>query len=130
MSSAPDADLNRPHFLYRCFDRDGVLLYVGVAADVESRMFHHLHQCNVGKQPNGSLRRHMTTWTSEPHPTKLAARDAERRTIAAEAPLLNRQHNPRRFRKVGTATYGLVQPVHPISAQAFPELPRIERRAA
>lgn len=130
MSSLPDAELNRPHYVYRCFDSEGTLLYVGVAVSVEDRMFHHTHLCNSWKQPNGTIRRHMVRWTSEQYATKLAARDAERRAITTEAPLLNRQHNPKRFRKVGTATYGTVQPVHPITAQAFPNLPRLSADSA
>lgn len=132
MSSAPDAEINRPHSLYRCFDAAGALLYVGVARDVEDRMFHHLHACNAGKQPNGTLRTHMADYTVEVYPTKLAARDAERQAIATEGPLLNKQHNPRRFRKVKGAAYALVEPVHPLTAAAFPGLPRLaaEERAA
>lgn len=123
MSSAPDAVLEIPHYVYRCYAADNTLLYVGVAQDVESRLFHHLHSCNRGKQPNGTLRVHMARHEADLYPTKLAARQAERSSIAALAPLLNRQHNPTRFRKVNTATYGLVEPVHPLTAAAFPTLP-------
>lgn len=123
MSSAPDAVMNLPHYVYRCYAGD-VLLYVGVAQDVPSRMFHHLHPCNVGKQPNGSLQRHMTHHEAECFGTKVEARSAERAAIASEAPLLNKQHNPKRFRKAGQATYAAIEPVHPITAAAFPELPR------
>ena len=126
MSAAPDALLNVPHYVYRCYDQDGALLYVGVARNVEERMFHHLHPCNMGKQPNGTLRRHMARYEVESFATKLEARSAERSAIATEAPLLNRQHNPRRFRKAGTASYALVEPIHPLTAAAFPELPHIE----
>ena len=123
MSSLPDADLDRPHYLYRCY-ADDVLLYVGVAQDVPSRMFHHLHLCNAGKQPNGSLRRHMTRHTVERFDTKLDARAAERAAIEAEGPLLNRQHNPSRFRKASGGVYVALEPVHPITAAAFPEISR------
>lgn len=124
MSSAPDAELNRPHFLYRCFDAEGTLLYVGVTQDVEGRMFHHLHLCNAGKQPNDTLRRHMVRHSSEPFATKVEARAAERRAILNEGPLLNRQHNPSRFRKVAGGSFVAVEPVHPLIADAFPEMPR------
>lgn len=126
MSAAPDAVLAVPHFLYRCFDADGQLLYVGVARNVEDRLFHHTHFCNRGKQPNGSLRRHMVSHAAESYPTKVEARAAERRAITTEAPLLNRQHNPHRFRKVSPSTYGFVAPIHPISAAAFPGLPQLD----
>lgn len=125
MSSAPDAELNRPHSVYRCYAGD-VLLYVGVAQDVESRMFHQMHPCNFGKQPNRGLQRHMTRYESAQYATKVDARAAERRAIASEAPLLNRQHNAKRFRKVADGSYVALEPVHPITAEAFPELPRQE----
>jgi hypothetical protein len=118
MSSAPDATLAVPHYVYRCY-ADATLLYVGVARDVEARMFHHLHPCNIGKQPNGSLRRHMTHHEAVRYETKVEARAAERAAITAEGPLLNRQHNPSRFRKVAGGTYEAVAPVHPITAHAF-----------
>lgn len=118
MSSAPDATLAVPHYVYRCYAGD-TLLYVGVARDVETRMFHHLHPCNIGKQPNGSLRRHMTHHESVRYATKVEARAAERAAIESEGPLLNKQHNPSRFRKVAGGTYAAVEPVHPIIAAAF-----------
>ena len=34
-------------------------------------------------------------------------------------PLLNKQHNPLRFRKVAGGAYAAVEPVHPIIAVAF-----------
>jgi predicted GIY-YIG superfamily endonuclease len=117
MTDFRDADDPRPHFVYRCFDAAGQLLYVGCALDVEDRMFHHTHTCNIGKVPNGQLQRHMTSWTAEEHPDKATARAAERRTIAAEAPLLNRQHNPRRFARAADG-YVPVEPVHPLTAEA------------
>lgn len=130
MSSAPDATLDIPHFVYRCYSGDNTLLYIGVARDVEARIYHHLHECNRNKVPNGPLRRHMERYEATRFPTKLAARAEERRAIAAESPLLNRQHNPQRFRKVGTATYGLVAPVHPIVAEVFAGCPVIEQERA
>lgn len=131
MSSAPDATINKPHYVYRCFSADGELLYVGVARNVADRMFHHLQLCNSGKQPNGTLRRLMVRHESTCYPTKLEARTAERQAIATEAPLLNRQHNTLRFRKVQPGnSYGAIAPVHPITAEAFPELPVIHRAGA
>lgn len=119
MSAAPDATLAVPHSVYHCWSAAGDLLYVGVARDVEARMFHQLHPCNRGKQPNGTLRRLMSRYDAVEYPTKVAARQAEREAISTEAPLLNRQHNPKRFRKSVGNTYSLVEPVHPITADAF-----------
>ncbi len=129
MSTTVDATDQRPHLVYRCYGAGDVLLYVGVAQNVSDRLFHHMHQCNQFKQPNGTLQRHMVRHTAESFPTKALARDGERKAIREEAPLVNRQHNTRRFRKVNTSTYGLVEPVHPITAAAFPELPRIVQKA-
>jgi hypothetical protein len=132
MSSPPDAEVYGIHHVYRCYDREGQLLYVGCARDVEDRMYHHMQPCNMGKQPNGTLQRHLARWTSEAFPTKLAARAAERVAIAEGRPLLNKQHNPSRFRRVGVGGpagggdsrgYVLVEPVHPLTRWAFPELP-------
>jgi len=119
MSARPDVELDRPHYVYRCYSESGDLLYIGVAADLGSRMFHHLHPCNRGKQPNGTLRRLMTDYSAERFETKVAARVAEREAIRLGAPLLNKQHNPLRFRKVAGGTYEAVKPVHPITAAAF-----------
>ena len=114
---ATDAADLRPHSVYRCFNDAGDLLYVGCAHDVEERMDHQLHPCNAGKMPNGILRRHLCNYTVEEHPTKAAARDAERKAIRDEAPLLNWQHNPRRFRRVTGGDYAPVEPVHPLTAE-------------
>lgn len=119
MSAPTDAVLNVPHYLYRCFDNDGQLLYIGVARDVAGRMFHHLHACNIGKQPNGTLRRLMADYTAERYGTKVEARAAERAAIATEGPLLNKQHNPRRFRKNARGSYDAVEPIHPVTARAY-----------
>lgn len=128
MSSLPDAELNRPHSVYRCYAADGSLLYVGCAADVEGRMFHHLHLCNAWKQPNGTLRRHMARYDETRYPTKAEARAAERRAITTERPLLNKQHNPARFQRLPVgSTYALVEPVHPLTSAAFPDLLRVVR---
>lgn len=125
-----DEDVHLPHDVYRCFDAKGNLLYVGCGADVSSRMFHHLHACNVGKQPNSTLQALMDHYDAVTFPTKLEARSEERRAIATERPLLNKQHNPTRFRKVSPREYALVEPVHPITAHAFPDMRRVEQRKA
>ena len=130
MSSLPDATMAVPHYLYRCYGADDVLLYIGVARNVSDRMYHHLHMCNMGKQPNGTLRCHMVRYEVERFETKLEVRAAERHAIRTERPLVNRQHNVTRFRKVGTARYGLVEPAHPISVEAFPDSPRISQDVA
>jgi hypothetical protein len=119
MSTPRDSDNHGEHFVYRCFTEAGELLYVGCTNDVPGRMFHLLHACNRGKLPNGMLRRYMASHTATRYPTRLAARAAERVAIFTEAPLLNRQHNPKRFRKTSSSRYAFVAPVHPLTEEAF-----------
>lgn len=122
MSIDHEATNMRPSSVYRCYGPDDVLLYVGCAEDVPGRMYHLTHLCNAGKRPNGMLRRYMVRHTETVFPNRLAARAAEREAIRTEAPLLNKQHNPKRFRKVAGGSYALVAPVHPLTEEAFPEL--------
>ena len=126
MTTLRDEEVNYPHSVYRCYAADGSLLYVGCAADMALRMFHHLHRCNAWKQPNGTLRRHMAHWDAVEYRTKAEARAAERVAIANERPLLNKQHNPTRFQRIKGSSYALVEPVHPLTAGAFPDLLRLE----
>lgn len=122
MSMIPDALDERAHYVYRCYTATDELLYVGCAINVADRMWHHLHACNIGKQPNSSLRRHHARVEFDQYPNRAEAREAERQTIRDLGPLLNRQHNPKRFRKVRGGAYVFVGEVHPITAAAFPEL--------
>lgn len=79
-----------PHFVYRLFDTDDQLLYIGATCDVETRLFHLLHPCNIGKVPGLTAervaRREVTKF-----PNRAAAFTAEKSAIKAEHPLLNRQ---------------------------------------
>jgi predicted GIY-YIG superfamily endonuclease len=122
MSTPRDAENRGEHYVYRCFTERGELLYVGCTNDVPERMWHLLHPCNRGKLPNGMLRRYMATHTATEYPSRLAARAAEREAIRTEAPLLNRQHNPKRFRKATGGRYELVAPVHPLTEEAFGDI--------
>lgn len=94
-----DCEVNYPHSVYRIYDEDDVLMYVGVARDVTHRVYMHEAAAQsswASTQMVGCIAR----WTTEEHPTKAAAREAERRAIETEAPLYNRQHNPKRWRRV------------------------------
>lgn len=88
----------RPHFVYRIYSADDVLLYIGCAYDVEQRIY--MHKATYTMVDAFLIHRHYQRHTSEQHPTLRAARAAERAAITAEAPLLNRQHNPKRWRRV------------------------------
>lgn len=119
MSVPRDAENPGAHYVYRCYAADDTLLYVGCARDVEDRVWHHTHLCNVAKYPNGMLRRHMVRHTATAYPSRLDARAAERAAIQDEAPLFNKQHNPTRWRKGKGGGFSPVDPVHPLIAEAI-----------
>lgn len=80
----------RPHYVYRCYDADGRLLYIGCARDVVARM--DVHRSSWTNPASAALNMRMTRHTSERYPTKSAARQAEREAIYNEAPLFNHHH--------------------------------------
>jgi hypothetical protein len=97
-----------PHAVYRIFDAQDRLLYIGCTEDVDWRISQHRDIFNT--LPGGDLiSRSYARHTSEEYPNRLAARDAERAAIKAEAPWLNRHHNPTRWRRDGQ--YGAYVPV-------------------
>ena len=104
MSGTFDHEDSRPHSVYRCYDADDQLLYIGCAWDVDHRIWFHMQRSSQS-EVSWAVRRRMARYTSQEYPTKAAARSAEREAIANEAPLLNRQHNPRRFRKTPDGRY-------------------------
>lgn len=101
--------------VYRIFDHRDRLLYVGVAQDVEHRIYMHMATYTTP----GWLLIHKGNARHESveYPSRKAARAAEAKAIAAEKPWLNRQHNPSRWRRVA----GQYQPV---DAEAWAELER------
>jgi len=86
----PHADWHNDHehFVYRCFDVDGVLLYIGFTWDLRTRIGAH---CAPGR-PVGERLSYVSV---EKHPTRAAARAAERAAIESETPLFNVVHNVR-----------------------------------
>lgn len=84
----------KPHFLYRCYDSDGHLLYVGVTSDLRTRMREHLRGAPVGcVYPTALLPERMAFWTAERHPDRQSGFAAERAAIRAERPEMNIKHN-------------------------------------
>lgn len=106
MTYIKDADDGRTHYVYRAFTEDGELLYVGCARDVPARFFFH-----------GIVARHAAVVETEEFPDKASARAAERAAITEGAPLLNKQHNPKRFKAVQRAGFVAAEPIHPITAE-------------
>lgn len=67
--------------LYRHFDCDGKLLYVGVSLSAVARLAQH--------RDNSHWYRRIANMTTEWHPTRKAALDAERKAVRSENPECN-----------------------------------------
>lgn len=84
--------------VYRVFDATGELLYIGSTTDLAQRIYNHLHnRFSCGESV--ALRERIHSVEGEEFPTLEEARAAERLAIRAEAPLLNKHHNPTRWRQ-------------------------------
>lgn len=85
---APPAD---PTWLYRMFNRDGDLLYIGISNDPVLRLSQHANE-------KPWVKREVTKWEIEPtsYPSFAAALAAERKAIEAEHPRYNVVHNQRK----------------------------------
>lgn len=81
------------HYLYRCYDADDRLLYIGCTFDVVGRML--VHQSSWSNPVSRYLNLRMTRHEVQEPAIKgrVAARAAERDAIRSGAPLLNRAHN-------------------------------------
>lgn len=77
--------LEGPNVLYRHFDADGVLLYVGVSVKVLTR---------VNQHRGSDWFKRIAKITLEHHESRKSALDAERLAISNEGPLFNRQGKP------------------------------------
>lgn len=112
----PDSEKRNPHAVYRIFDAQDRVIYIGCAEDVETRV--HNHRAIFSRMPGADLiMRGYARHESEEYPNKTTARHAERAAIAAERPWLNRHHNPTRWRRDGQ--YGPYVPVDVESYVAF-----------
>lgn len=79
----------RPHYLYRCFDADDFLIYIGCTADVKKRMYNHRSSPRkASRWIKACMTRHTVTG---PFAGLEAARVAEREAIRTEEPLFNTQ---------------------------------------
>ena len=92
-------DYARRYYVYRIFDASDRLLYIGCTECVETRIY--MHRATYTMVDAFLIHRHYDHHTSELIGTSLAeARAAERKAIKEERPLLNRQHNPTRWRRI------------------------------
>jgi predicted GIY-YIG superfamily endonuclease len=94
---------DRPHWVYRFFDEAGSLLYIGMTEDFEKRL--SVHFCTgmpkwseVAGAEEIRARYHRHDLVE--YPDYFTAHAAEVEAIKSEAPELNRQHNPKRWRCV------------------------------
>lgn len=78
------------HYVYRCYDAAGLLLYIGCTHDVQARM--QVHAASWDNPASVVLNRRMTDVEVEEFPTFDEARAAEQAAIRDEAPLANLHH--------------------------------------
>lgn len=78
---------NRPHTLYRFYDRTNVLLYIGITVNLEERIKQHAGDKDWWPRVDRAATR------IEFHNSRSAALAAEREAIKAEQPLHNDAHN-------------------------------------
>lgn len=71
----------RPTFVYRCYDVDSRLLYVGCSVDPAFRI--------EGHRKSSWWADRLAYYETEEHPNRDAALDAERRAIYSERPACN-----------------------------------------
>lgn len=76
-----DALARAPHVVYRAFDKDGRLLYVGCTVNLDRRMSQHRSQA--------PWRDYIASVTTVGYPDKASARTAETRAIDTEGPFFN-----------------------------------------
>jgi excinuclease UvrABC nuclease subunit len=74
--------------IYRCYDADGSLLYIGSSINVEQRLEAH--------QSTSFWRCHVARVRLQIAPDELTARRLEAKAIRAENPRFNLQHRPPR----------------------------------
>ena len=77
------------HFVYKHWDKDGVLLYVGCCKDVGKRTLNH--------SSNAHWFDRISKITSEEFPTRKAGLKAEKKAIKKERPLFNIAQHPDRL---------------------------------
>lgn len=80
-----------PHYIYRCYDADGLLLYIGCTSHVANRMRQHRKDewAKASRWLQVSMARYEVD--ADVHPGKKYAHLVEACAIRDEAPLFNRQ---------------------------------------
>jgi excinuclease UvrABC nuclease subunit len=114
--------MTTPTDLYRAYDGDGRLLYVGISLNAFSRLVEH-------KRDSGWVEQ-MVTMTVERFPTREIAEWEERKAIKEHRPIWNRMHNsdkplaPRPINSVVTLIRWRDAPIHAdvVEAERLTEL--------
>lgn len=103
------------HVVYRLYDEAGALLYIGHTKNVEWRIRMHLRPVHRYASVGGAaeILERFHHYTFVVYETELESIEAERAAIFNEAPELNRQHNPKRWKFDGVGKKWL-----PVAAEA------------
>lgn len=73
-----------PHVVYRAYNADDLLVYVGITANWPVRLYNHMQTTRWWKHE--VARTELTSW-----PDRFVAIEAERRAIREERPVRNRR---------------------------------------
>jgi len=84
--------------VYRVYDRNGALLYIGSTREINARKA--IHMADRASHIAWPMQMCAHQWQTQEYPTYEEAKAAEVAAIKAEAPYLNRQHNPTRWHRV------------------------------
>lgn len=95
---------NRPTWVYRAWDAEGQMLYVGVTCSLWKRMARH--ECSGSDESRWTLLASRIEW--ERFETRTEALAVELATIKQERPRFNRQDNPGFSASYGQETRGQV----------------------
>lgn len=77
-------------YVYRLFDANDVLLYVGKTRDFNGRLTYHRRPWYTGQEASCDIHDLIDHWVLEEVSGELEAAKREREVIATEAPLYNR----------------------------------------
>lgn len=83
------------HTVYRCYDAEDRLLYVGCTRDIGARM--QVHLCSMDNPASVVIARRMERMTETKYPSKASGQAAEREAIRNEEPLFNLHHRRERL---------------------------------
>lgn len=84
--------------VYRVYDVTGALLYIGSTRELTARQA--IHMSDHASPIAFPMQMCAYRWDTTEYATYETAKGAEVAAIKAEAPYLNRQHNPTRWRRV------------------------------